>query len=497
MKNDPRPTSLFRATALAAAVACAAALPAGPTAAGPADPSVEPPCAADRADGPRTLVLALDGVALRLVERAREQGAFAGWPAPIPMVSTFPSVTNVSFTAMFAPFGIPRALGYEIQHFDRELNEVVGASVVDYENQVYAWRDMFDVTPRTFSSKLAGYTRPKKKALSELEHARETLFSLERDLVLVHVGGTDSLMHLRGEKKVIAFLIELDAFVERLRAEHLERTGRPLRVVLLSDHGNTSGKIYAAPGIRRSLRRADFNVVDELNVPDDVVAATFGLVSYGALFLADAGRAEDAAVAVAGVKAVDVAGWISGPGEVTVVSGDGEARIRWRDEAGGRGYAYEPRTADVLRLIEVRDRLEASGRLDPTGFATQDDWLAESARAEFPDALDRMTRALDGSFVSNTANVLFSVRPGYAWGWRSAHASSWLQGGRLEGTHGGLDRDSSLGFFMADGPQLMPSAPALRAVAALGEFKEFGSCFAAVRKAGGATRADGAHAAGD
>ena len=39
---------------------------------------------------------------------------------PLPLVSTFPSVTNVSFTAMFEPFGIPRALGYEIQHFDRE-----------------------------------------------------------------------------------------------------------------------------------------------------------------------------------------------------------------------------------------------------------------------------------------------------------------------------------------------------------------------------------------
>ena len=442
-------------------------------------------CRADRPDRPRTLVLALDGVPLRLVERAREQGAFANWPAPLPLVSTFPSVTNVSFTAMFEPFGIPHALGYEIQHYDRELNEVVGASVVGYDEQVYAWRDMFDVTPRTFGSKLAGYTRPYKKALGELEDARNALLTLERDLVFVHIGGTDSLMHLRGEKPLTRFLVELDGFVEALRKEHLAELGRPLRVVLLSDHGNTSGKIYAAPGIRRSLRRAGLRVVDKLNVPDDVVAATFGLVSYGALFLADAERAEDAAVAVAGVKAVDVAAWRSGPTEVTVVSGDGEARIRWRASEQGREYAYDPRTADALKLIDARDRLEAAGRLDPAGFAPHAAWLEVSVTAEFPDALDRLARSLDGSFVSHTANVLFSLHPGYAWGWRSAHASSWLQGGRLEGTHGGLDRESTLGFFMTDRKADRPAASVVRAERALIEFIDFSSCFTAAGHPGG------------
>jgi hypothetical protein len=34
---------------------------------------------ADREE-PRTLILALDGVPFRVVERARDRGAFAGWP---------------------------------------------------------------------------------------------------------------------------------------------------------------------------------------------------------------------------------------------------------------------------------------------------------------------------------------------------------------------------------------------------------------------------------
>jgi len=441
---------------------------------------------------PRTLVLALDGVPLRVVVRARELGRFAGWPPPVPMVSTFPSVTNVSFTAMFRPFGVPRAGGYELQYYDRERNEVVSASVVNYEERIYAWRDLFDVTPRTLGSKFAGYTRPLKKASKELEEARHAVLELPQDLVLVHVGGTDSLMHLRGDKKVLRFVLELEPFVDALKREHLETRGRPLRVVLLSDHGNTQGKIYAAPGIRRSLRRAGLRVVDELAQPDDVVAATFGLVGYGALYLADRERAGEAGSAVASTRAVDVAAWISGPQEVTVAGPAGEAHIHWREASDGREYAYAPRTADPLQLIDARDRLEREGRLDPAGFAGQADWFRVSSRGEFPDPLDRLVRALDGSYVKRPASVVFSLRPGYAWGWRSAHASSWLQGGRLEGTHGGLDRESTLGFFMPDDPRLIPGPAGLRSERALAGLREFSDCLSAAGAS--ARRSDGENA---
>jgi hypothetical protein len=48
------------------------------------------------------------------------------------------------------------------------------------------------------------------------------------------------------------------------------------------------------------------------------------------------------------------------------------------------------------------------------------------------------------------------------WGWKSAHIGSWLTGGKLEGTHGGMDSDSSLGFFLSQELELYPG-PAVRA----------------------------------
>ena len=45
---------------------------------------------------------------------------------------------------------------------------------------------------------------------------------------------------------------------------------------------------------------------------------------------------------------------------------------------------------------------------------------------------------------------------------QSAYASSFIWGGHLEGTHGGLDRDSSIGFFMSDHDR--PGMPAVLTV---------------------------------
>jgi hypothetical protein len=334
---------------------------------------------------------------------------------------------------------------------------------------------VFDVSPRTFRSKLSGYTRPKRKAWKEMDEAREAVLTLSRDLVLVHVGSTDVLAHLRGDGKLLKFLLRLDGFLADLRREHLERRGRPLRIVLLSDHGNTSAKVHVASGIRRALRKAGLHVTTHLEEPDDVVAATFGLVSYGALFLSPE-HAEDAAIAVAALKAVDIAAWLSDEHEITVVSGDGAARILWRDGPGGLRFAYRPQTADPLRMAEARERLLQDGLLDEQGFASHEDWFALTALGEFPDAPRRLVHALTGEFVDNTATVMLSIRPGYSWGWRSAHAGSWLQGGRMEGTHGGLDRESTLGFFLTTDPSLQPSSVAVVADRALQPFADFGEC---------------------
>jgi hypothetical protein len=408
---------------------------------------------APSAPEPRTLVLAVDGVPFRVLEKARRRGAFDDWGEPARMVAPFPSLTNVSFAAMLAPFGVAQTEGYEVHHFDRSRNEVVRARPFNYDELLAPWRQAFDVTGRTVGSKLSVYTSPKKKLARELEATARAVLATERSVVMAHVGSTDAMQHLAGDKALVRVLVDLDRWIADLRRAHARERGRPLRVVLLSDHGNSERKIHGAGGFRRKLRDCELEVTWELDDPNDVVAVTFGMVGYGALYL-DHDRARTAAEALTDHDAVALAAWYEPPSAVGVAGGGATARIEWRDGAGGRRYRYVADGGDPLGLVPVAEELALEGRLDPDGFAADDLWFAKTLRSHYPDAMGRLARAFTTDPVRNRANVLFSLEPGFAWGWQSAQASSWLRGGRLEGTHGGLDAESTLGFVVSTDPSL-------------------------------------------
>jgi hypothetical protein len=191
------------------------------------------------------------------------------------------------------------------------------------------------------------------------------------------------------------------------------------------------------------------------------------LVNFGALFLRDADRAGAAALAVAGHDAVEMAAFSSGPGVIDVVSPVGRSRITWRGPPGAERYAYQDQGGDSLRLMEAYNRLVAGGLVDTDGYVSEDDWLRESAFEDFPDPLRRLAAALTGDRVKSRADVLFSLGPSWALGLRSAVVGSWVRHGSLKGTHGGLDRGSTLAFYAVSDPafSLPPVAPSHEALA--------------------------------
>jgi hypothetical protein len=123
----------------------------------------------------------------------------------------------------------------------------------------------------------------------------------------------------------------------------------------------------------------------------------------------------------------------------------------------------------------MREALARDGRLDAEGFAADLDWFERIATADYPDALQRLVDALTGTWVRNTATVILSFEPGFAWGQAKVRFGAWVGGGHQEGTHGGLDRDSSLGFFLASDPGRQPGGP-LRADGALTAWAPAFSC---------------------
>jgi len=412
-------------------------------------------CAPADPTTPRTLVLALDGVPFRVVEEARRRGAFKGWSETKPMISTFPSMTNVAFTAILSPLGAKPVPGYEVKHFDPEHNRIVKSGGFD-------WKNLFQFIARNKYDKSRIYMRPRSKAMNDMKKISELVLESPSELTLAHVAATDSLTHFAGDEAITELLLRIAEKVEELRQAHMERYGRPLRLVMLSDHGNTTGsKVRMPRGIGDRLREAGLRPSKRLEGPDDVVCVTYGVVGYGVMFL-EPERAEVAARALLDHPGVNLAAWISGDRELSVVSSDGEAAIHWRDGSGGRRLAYLPRGGDPLGLSAVQAGLASVGRTDADGFASEADWFEWTALGEFPDAAGRLVRSMDGTWVTHTATVIVSFAPGYAWGARSAQTGAWLRGGKLEATHGGLDRGSTWGFYLrSDGPA--PRGPAVSA----------------------------------
>ena len=417
----------------------------------------------------RTLVLALDGVAYRVVETARDQGAFAGWPSTSRLIAPFPSVTNVSFTEMFQPAGLGPVPGYEYSHFDRESNDIVNNSPFNYEDRSFPWRDEFDAIGKTLTSKLEVYVRPRKKARKELVEIEETLFASPNRVVLAHMGSTDAMHHIFGDEDVLDLLMDVDVWIREVRQRHERELGSPLHFVLLSDHGNTLGKVNSTRGYKRRLRKAGFTIRTKLEEENDIVASAFGMIGFGAIYVAPQ-NAERAARAVVDHHAVAFAVWVSGPDELKILSQGGEATVRWRDAGGERLYAYHTTFDDPLDLANAVEALDADGLLDTEGFAPDRAWLRYTARAANPDAPHRLVESLTGRHLENHASVLFSMRPGNTWGGNSAKAGSFVRAGRLEGTHGGLDRDSSTGFFLPDLASRVPPDEVVRAADALRDY---------------------------
>lgn len=420
---------------------------------------------------PRTLILALDGVPYESVRVAQEMGAFKGWAQPRPMVSPFPSMTNVGFAAILHPFGAGPIPGYEVRLYDPESNTVGGGGVSSVK---FDWREQFEVQLGGFWDKVGLYMTTRKNLFTEMKHVEEYVLESDDELLMALISSTDALTHFRGRAEIVRVLLELSDRIEDLRRRHEELVGRELRLVMISDHGNVGGKVRRPSGMNRLLKSVGLKPSKSLEGPDDVVPVTYGIVGYGAFYL-DPVHAEKAARAVLDHPGVHLAAWRAGEREVRLVSDDGEASLLWREGKPHSYYAYRVSEGDPLHLLETESLMRSLGVADEQGFASRDDWFEWTAFSDYPDSPTRLVESLNGTWVSNAATVIFSFEPGYAWGMRSAQIGALAKAGRMEATHGGLDRESTWGFFLTSDRDL-ETPRAVRADTALQDWARASHC---------------------
>jgi len=104
---------------------------------------------------------------------------------------------------------------------------------------------------------------------------------------------------------------------------------------------------------------------------------------------------------------------------------------------------YVPINADVLGYQPVMDALQASGKMDAEGFASEDAWFSQTADHEWPDAPPQIWNAFHGMVVC-TPDLMVTLHDGYHTGFTLFE--SFID---MASTHGGLNQINIAAFVLS------------------------------------------------
>lgn len=385
----------------------------------------------------RWLVLCLDGVPLTAMQSLWDAGRFREFFRPTATVSTLPSDSEMALTTALHAAPVP---GYEHRYFDRAQNTMRGGAWVTLSGYGIPYIRKLDYDPPGWS-KAAPYVMLRKTYDADLGRFRAAFLRSHEPVFLAHMTASDAFLHVRTAQQARPLLLEFD---DVLRELYLGARG-DLGIIVFSDHGNTQVPNRAAP-LEAFLTGHGWRVGDSLHTPRDVAIPPYGLVGFAAIYCQPE-SVEQLAEELRGVEGADVIVSRDPGGMMATIRAAGSnaiAELEW--SADGRRYRYSAREGDPLDLTDLFGRLRASGKLDGKGFASDADLFAATWWALYPDAAGRI-RAWATGGVRNPSDIMVSFRPGYFYG-----NGSFEYLVTLAGTHGGLERSSTLGFAMATFP---------------------------------------------
>jgi hypothetical protein len=406
---------------------------------------------------PTRLVLALDGIAYRDMEALQagvtytnswgsvlHRKAFGSEEGYFPvsrLISTFPSTSDVAWTDIFGDRPLP---GYQRTYFSAAANSFISqngvTTTVEHEQQM-DWQvesGFIRSMGYIYSAHIFGY---------EIRAMAENFWDTKdtnRDFY-AYIRASDDAQHL--DRDVFSLLCMMDNQLQNMRARYKAQEGRDLQILILSDHGHN----HAGPGqrvrIEAFLEKAGYRITQSIADPKDVVLPIAGIEDWVEIHNAPA-ETERLAQQLTHLKGVDVlaARIPEQTNHFLVMNAKGErAVIEWN--RAKNTFRYSAEKGDPLDYDPVVEALKAKSLLDADGFATANDWMAETMTNHYPMALERITRGLT-DIVLNPANILISLDNQFV-------NVGWLvkAGSRLENygsTHGALDDLNSDGIVLSN-----------------------------------------------
>lgn len=395
-----------------------------------------------------TLFLVVDGIPVDLAVEAFEADQLPGFTRPVPMVSVFPSLTNVAVPALLRGVIPVRPPGYEARYYHPPSGTIRGGFAdPDSEPGLRVYRPH----PEGNLGHFMVYALRGRHAGSQVRWIGSQ-FERGDGPWLGYLAGTDGVGHFDGRDELATVFGDVCEQVGVALRGFEGRHGFAPRVVLCSDHGFEFGPLRQLDEatVADRLRLAGFREGSTRGT--GFVLAPMGVVA-GAAAWCSPEVADELAEALVELPGVDLAACRTPDGARVFAVRSGLAAANIRRRPGG--WTYEPLTGDPLDLL---------GRIAPNQL--HDDAVVFDATWDhgYPDPLHRIVQGLT-ELVDHPAPVLFSMAPGWTFGPRATAMAAGLMGGQV-GTHGALTRQQSLGFVstFGDGPDIDELArPALRA----------------------------------
>lgn len=381
---------------------------------------------------PQRLILALDGVPYDVFADAQRQGLFAGFRPVARMVSTFPSLTDVSFAAIG---GGQVPTGYQQMHFDPAQNKTVGNNVGSLADRVHT---NIYADSRDYSSvhRMVGYMAAYRYALRDLRDIGDSVLASHKQTFVAYLEQSDPLVHIEGRPGAERLLSQLDVFLQDLQAKVRARTGRELLIDIVSDHGSTMMKGRIVP-VAQELQRCGYRRNNRMKHANDVAFSLAGIIGSVAITTAKPAT-EGVARCLAGADGVDLVAVDRGDA-VGVLTADGEAEIRLASGAPEQ-YDYRVLRGDPLGLLP-EGSTSREMRFD------QEQLFRQTSNAARPSPLRRLWRAFHGE-VEEPSPIVVSLLDGREAGNAELRTLA-LMRGRV-GTHGSMTRLSSLGVYASN-----------------------------------------------
>ncbi len=256
---------------------------------------------------------------------------------------------------------------------------------------------------------------------------------------------TDDAQHMSGD--IFEMLCTLDGKIQELRTRYMALEGRALEILIISDHGNNHAGAGKRVEVLNFLEKAGYRLAEFIQEPKDVVLPTVGIESWVEIHNSPA-ETQRLLTLLTHLEGVDIltARYPGQADRFIVMNSKGErALIDWNP--ANNSFRYTTEMGDPLNYRPVIESLSGKGLLDADGFATADDWMAETLSHRYPLALERIVRAHTRTTL-NPATILISLKNGYVHaGWLTKTASGLVTTG---GTHGALNDVNSDGILLSN-----------------------------------------------